>query len=58
MHINTDIGKMRQQRHHNISIEKQLRKCSHTTVSIQAAWRCNPGIVIGASLDLSDTKGT
>ena len=28
-HINTDIGKMRQQRHHNISVEKQLRNCSH-----------------------------
>ena len=49
---------MRQQRHHNISDEKQLRNCSHTTVSILAAWRGNPGIVIGASLDLSDTRGT
>ena len=29
MHINTDIGKMRQQRHHSISDEKQLRNCSH-----------------------------
>ena len=29
MHINTDIGKMRQQRHHSISDEKQLRNFSH-----------------------------
>ena len=29
MHINTDIEKMRQQRYHNISVEKQLRNCSH-----------------------------
>ena len=53
MHVNTHIGQMK---HHNVSVEKQFRNCSHTTVSILAAWRCNPGIVIGASLDLSDTR--
>ena len=59
MLINTDIGKMRQQRYHNISVEKQLRNCSHNNnVHILAAWRCNPGIFISANLDLSDTRGT
>ena len=58
MHINTDIGIMRQQRHHRVSDEKQRRNCSHATVSILAAWRGNPGIVIGASLELSDTRST
>ena len=55
MHVNTHIGQMR---HTILLVRDNSENYSQTTVSILAAWGYSPGIVIGASLDLSDTRCT